>query len=237
MKYDDLFIVDKNKIEKIIQEAKLEIDSTIIMTVNKIITKEFTLPISSNDDNIADIIDTQCCLPFLSCFYHNKPAVHIDASFAELPQQNTSSVDFTYRRSVTSTYDRGLYVTKGAVKPTDSSMNDTHSNKLLHKQACSGVRRFSSESKAFSVKHSKTNHVVRKIDEEHTVMLNLILFLQSLCTEDLIMIAKYHNLYFKNFIFQKVLLKEKLVLEQHLTLINWVYDHICIYLYNQNYKF
>ena len=45
MKYDDLFIVDKNKIEKIIQEAKLEIDSTIIMTVNKIITKEFTLPI------------------------------------------------------------------------------------------------------------------------------------------------------------------------------------------------
>ena len=152
MKYDDLFIVDKNKIEKIIQEAKLEIDSTIIMTVNKIITKEFTLPISSNDDNIADIIDTQCCLPFLSCFYHNKPAVHIDASFAELPQQNTSSVDFTYRRSVTS---------------TDSSMNDTHSNNLLHKQACSGksppehlrcseglnpcgVRRFSSESKAFS---------------------------------------------------------------------------------------
>ena len=152
------------------------------MTVNKIITKEFILPISSNDDNIAYIIDTQCCIPFLSRFYHNKPAVHIDASFAEGAQQNS-----------------------------DSSMNDSQSN--------------------------KTYHVVRKIDEDHTVMLNLILFLQSLCTEDLIMIAKYHNLYFKNCIFQKVLLKEKLVLEQHLTLINWVYDHICIYLYNQHYKF
>ena len=34
----------------------------------------------------------------------------------------SSSVDFTDRRSVTSTDDRGLYVTKGAVKPTDKHL-------------------------------------------------------------------------------------------------------------------
>lgn len=163
MRYDDLFITDKSEIEKIIQEAKLEIDSTIIVTVNKIITKEFTLPISSNEDNITDIIDQNCCIYFLSCFYHNKPTVHVTRT---QPQKKNTT-----------------------------------------------------------------------IEDHHKVMFNLILFLQSLCTEDLIMIAKYHNLYFKNFTFTKVLQKEKLVLEQHLTLINWVYDHICIYLYHQNYKF
>ena len=43
---------------------------------------------------------------------------------SELKSANiySSSVDFTDRRSVTSTDDRGFYVTKGAVKPTDKHL-------------------------------------------------------------------------------------------------------------------
>jgi len=206
MKYEDLFITDKNKIEKNIQlsyaafhptETNAEIDSTIIVTVNKIITKEFMFP--SYDDNVTEIIDEQCCIPFLpylSCFYRNK-----------------------------STVVRVIYP------------------------------------------HTKPQKMCDNYEQRQLIMRNLLLFLQGLSLEDIIMIAKYHNLYYKNTIFKRVLLKQKMVNErssqqltsemttrvetpkggslseghrrslgeeQHLTLINWVYDHICIYLYNQN---
>jgi len=47
-------------------------------------------------------------------------------------QLDTSSVDFTDRRSVTSTDDRGLYVTKGAVKPTHSQLGETSPPKYIY---------------------------------------------------------------------------------------------------------
>jgi hypothetical protein len=203
MKYDDLFIVDKNKIEKIIQEAKLEIDTTVIVSVNKIITKEFMIPI--NEDNVTETIDEQCCIPFLPYFYSNKSTV----------------VRVIYPHEIRTKYQK------------------KYDNR----------------------------------EDQQVVMRNLLLFLQGLSLEDICMIAKYHNLYYKNNIFRRVLFtpsrienarglpegqllsnnvtlplesppeggdlnrqrcKETLVSKHHFTLINWIYDHICIYLYNQN---
>jgi hypothetical protein len=135
MKYVDLFITDKNEIEKIIQEANLEIDTTVIVSVNNIITKEFILPYY--DDNVTETIDEYYCLPFLFCFYHYKSTV--------IPVIDPHEIRTKYQKK----YDNS--------------------------------------------------------EEQQVVMRNLLLFLQGLSLEDICMIAKYHNLYYKNNIFRRVL--------------------------------
>jgi len=163
MKYNQLFITDKNEIENIISASNQIIYSSVIVYVNEYITDSCKLPeiaieVPVNIQNREDTNNSMCyCLPFLyNCFYHHKIPIYVEEK-----------------------------------------------------------------------------NIVKK--ESHELMSNLLLILHNLSIEALIMIAKYHNLYYKNKIFERVLEKENIVLKQHFTVINWVYDHICSYIYKQQY--
>jgi hypothetical protein len=142
MLYNELFTIDQNKIEKIVREANIELDVSIIVTLNKMMRNEHT----------TDIILQKRYVYFLpNCLCYSKSAVYID--------------------------------------------------------------------------------------DPETVMTNLKMFLHNLPAEQIIIIAKYHNLYYKIRIFERVLLKEIQAIQHHhyFTLINWIYDHLCIYLYSTKY--
>jgi len=62
-----------------------------------------------------------------------------------------------------------------------------------------------------------------------------MMFLEKLNQEQLTMIAKYQNLYFKNRIFNHVLTKDQWFYDEKKNVSTWVYDNIYIYLYRQKY--
>jgi hypothetical protein len=64
-------------------------------------------------------------------------------------------------------------------------------------------------------------------------MLDLLMFLHNITIPELIMVAEYHNLYYKNTILKNILQKNELVMQEQLCVINWIYDHIFIYVYKQ----
>jgi hypothetical protein len=159
MRYYEMFITDKNEIESIITEANLVIDSSVIVSVNKLITNDVT----STQTVTHDIV-------------------------IKAPENNhfcfSSLYNWFYRRKIPEQIKKKIIIKKG----------------------------------------------------HHELMLNLFYVLHNLPIEHLIMVAKYHNLYYKNPIFVHVLEKEHVVINQHCTIINWVYDHICVYVYKSQYS-
>lgn len=82
----------------------------------------------------------------------------------------------------------------------------------------------------------KVNPIIGDENENNRqISFNLLLFLHGLEIEELIMIAKYHNIYYKNRIIRHVLNNEKDVLKHKKNIINWIYDNIRVYMYSQQY--
>jgi len=75
MKYNDLYTTDKTIIDYIIQEANLILDSSIIVSVNKLVQEcsfdNQELTIFEEKHNIND---NDCCFPFLFSFFYTEPA-------------------------------------------------------------------------------------------------------------------------------------------------------------------
>jgi len=166
MKYTDLFITDKNKIENIISVAYIVIDSYVIVSINEMILNEYILP-------------------------------RLDVK-KEVPKK---------------------------IKKTVSKKNHHCCVPLLYNWV------------------SGSNHSIRNVELDITkpendsqkLIENVLLFLQGLEIEELIMLAKYHNIYYKNLIFHRVLDNKSTALKQQKYILNWIYDNICVYIYSNQY--
>lgn len=80
MKYNEIFTTDKNIIDNNILAANTNLDSSIVVMVNEIVQNDFSL--ADEERTITtEIIDNNCCLPFLFSCYHNESTVYISNKF------------------------------------------------------------------------------------------------------------------------------------------------------------
>ena len=74
---------------------------------------------------------------------------------------------------------------------------------------------------------------------EHTdtdSKIELIMFLQNLSKDEICMLAEYHNIYYKNRLFKRIMDKEQWIFDEKLQITTMIYDNICIYMYKRKYN-